>query len=302
MTPTATTGGELRFAAMGTEVLVLTQGHVPPGALDAVRELFAIREASLSRFRPESELSRLNRVAGRPVTVSPLLLATLETSLAAAAATGGAFDPTLGRQMAANGYDRPFGLPRGVTVLGMPPSGPGGGWRRIALDRSRRTVTLPLGIALDVGGIAKGMTVDAAAALLGERGVDALVSAGGDMRVAGATEWQVMLTETPEPMQITLSQGALATSSSVRRNWMLDGTRRHHLLDPRTGAPADSGLRSVSVAAGTCAQAEVAAKAGFVLGPVAGHAFLEGLGLAGLMTPTAGPPIPVGAWPRGHHA
>jgi thiamine biosynthesis lipoprotein len=285
---------------MGTEVVVLTAGRMPGNAVDGVRTLFEAREAALSRFRPDSELSHVNRGAGRPVPVSPLLFHAVDAALRGAAATGGAFDPTLGRQMAANGYDRPFGFPRGVTVLGMPPAGPGGGWREVRLDPILRTVTVPVGVALDLGGIAKGMAVDAAAALLEDEGVEsALVSAGGDMRVAGTdgADWQVGLTETPEPHQVTLSRGALATSSSTRRTWIRDGIRHHHLLDPRTGAPADSGLRSVSVAAATCEQAEVAAKAAFVLGPGGGRRFLDALGLPGLLTPTAGAPVPVGAWP-----
>jgi thiamine biosynthesis lipoprotein len=279
---------EFRFPAMGTEVVVLTLGRAPAGAVARVRELFAMREQALSRFRPTSELSLLNRRAGRATQVSPLMLETVDAAIRAARATGGAFDPTLGRQLAANGYDRSFGLPSRLTILGMPPAGPGGGWRAIAVDATRRTVTVPVGVALDFGGIAKSMAVDAA-----------LVSAGGDMRVAGpgSHDWQIGLSDTPAPRQITLSRGALATSSSSRRTWVQDGSRRHHLLDPRTGAPVDSGLRSVSVAARTCEQAEVAAKAAFVLGPARGGEFLEALGLAGLMIPTAGPPIPVGAWP-----
>ncbi len=300
MIPAPASTREVRFPAMGTEVVVLTTGRMPAGAAARVRELFATREAALSRFLPTSELSRLNRSAGRAMEVSPLMLETVDAAIRAAAATGGAFDPTLGRQMAAIGYDRPFGLPRRVTVLGMPPAGPGGGWRGIAIDPARRTVTVPVGIALDFGGIAKGMAVDAAARLFDDAGVDAgLVSAGGDMRIvgAGAGDWQVGLSDTPAPWQITLSDGALATSSSSRRTWTHDGIRRHHLLDPRTGAPVDSGLRSVSVAARTCEQAEVAAKAAFVLGAERGGEFLGALGLAGLMTPTVGAPIPVGGWP-----
>ena len=291
---------KIRFPAMGTEVTVLLTGTVPVGTVGRIRALFAHWEETLSRFRADSELSRLNRHAGRPVAVGPLLWRVVVAALSAAEATAGAFDPTLGRQMAANGYGRSFGLPQRVTVLGMPPAGPGGGWRRITLDPAARAVTLPLGIALDAGGIAKGMAVDAAAVLLCDAGVEAgLVSAGGDMRVTGRRDagWQVGLGDTPGPSQVTLSEGALATSSTSRRTWVQGGVRRHHLLDPRTGEPAASGLRSVSVAARTCEQAEVAAKAAFVLGPDRGARFLESLALPGLLTPTSGPPVPVGSWP-----
>lgn len=291
---------QARFPAMGTEVTVMIAGRAPTGTLERVRGLFAERERILSRFRPESELSRLNSRAGRATRVGPILFAAIDAALRAAAATGGAFDPTLGRQMAANGYDRSFGLPAGVTVLGMPRADPGGGWRDVTIVARDRMVTLPLGIALDLGGIAKGMAVDAAARLMDDDGVEAgLVSAGGDMRVTGhgGEGWQVGLADTPGPRQITLTGGALATSSSARRTWIQAGVRKHHLLDPRTGEPAASGLRSVSVAARTCEQAEVAAKAAFVLGLNRGAAFVESLRLAALLTPVAGPPITVGSWP-----
>ena len=156
----------VRFAAMGTDVVLVLDRRAPIEAEEVVQDLFEAWGEALSRFRPGSDLSRLNRSAGRPARAAPLLLQVLEAALAAARATGGAFDPTLGRQMAAVGYDRPFG----PTLSGAPghagSSRPGGGWRRVALDRGRGTIALPTGVALDLGGIAKGMAVDAALALL----------------------------------------------------------------------------------------------------------------------------------------
>lgn len=297
----ATSTREVRFPAMGTEVVVLTAGHAPAGAVARVRGLFALREEALSRFLPTSELSRLNRSAGRAMEVSPLMLETVDAAIRAAAATGGAFDPTLGRQMAAIGYDRPFGLPRRVTVLGMPPAGPGGGWREIAVDPARGTVTVPVGTALDFGGIAKGMAVDAAAVALRRAGVaEALVSAGGDLAVFGRPPgrpgWPVAVEGVGGP-PVWVAHGALATSSVSRRRWRQGDVERHHLLDPRTGDPAASGLRSVSVAAARCARAEVAAKVALILGPADGAAFLADRGLSGLLVPDEGPPLAVGGWP-----
>ena len=100
------------FPAMGTTVTVLFDGDVPTGALGEVRELFERWEATLSRFRPDSELSRLDREAGREMPASPLLRRVTSAALRAAAATGGVFDPTLGRRLAAIGYAAPFGSPQ----------------------------------------------------------------------------------------------------------------------------------------------------------------------------------------------
>jgi thiamine biosynthesis lipoprotein len=291
----------VRFAAMGTEVVLVLERRAPIEAEAAVQNLFAAWEETLSRFRPGSALARLNRSAGRPVRVAPLLLRVLEAALAAARATGGAFDPTLGRQIAAAGYDRAFG----PTLSGGPgrpgPGRPGGAWREVALDRERGTVTLPSGAALDLGGIAKGMAVDASLALLRRAGVgSALVSAGGDLAVSGPPPpggWSIALPESPGHERVTLHGGALATTSVARRHWLQGGRPRHHLLDPRTGEPARSDLWAVTVAAATCEQAEVAATAAFVLGARAGEEFLRARRLPALLTPVAGVPRPVGPWP-----
>lgn len=271
---------------MGTTVSILFVGDLPAGAAGAVRNLFVGWEAILSRFRPESELSRVNRAAGTPTTVGPLLESVLTVAVDAARATDGLFDPTLGRQMSAIGYNRSFEGPLRLVGGTFVRDLPAGGWRDIQIDAQKRTVSIPAGTALDFGGIAKGMAVDAAASLLSEFGVEtALVNAGGDMRVArpDTAEWQIGFDEAKD-RAVTLTSGGIATSGVTKRRWMQDGVERHHLIDPRTGLPSQSELRSVSVAASTCAQAEVAAKVTLILGFDAGTAFLERLNLPGLMT------------------
>lgn len=271
---------------MGTTVSILFAGDLPPGAAGAVRNLFAGWEALLSRFRPESELSRVNRSAGTPTTVRPLLRSVLTVAVDAARATDGLFDPTLGRQMSAIGYNRSFEGPLRLVGGTFVRDLPAGGWRDIHIDAATNRITIPPGTALDFGGIAKGMAVDAAASLLAEFGVEAaLVNAGGDMRVArdDAAEWQIGFDEAKDHA-VTLAGGGIATSGVTKRRWMQDGVQRHHLIDPRTGLPSQSELRSVSVAASTCAQAEVAAKVALILGVEAGTAFLERFELPGLMT------------------
>lgn len=294
------------FRAMGTTVsLLLPEGRRASDGAELARTLFAEWEATLSRFRPESELSRLNARVGEPVGVSPLLYEVLEIALRAAAATGGVYDPTLLRQLIAAGYSRSFDeLPREqAPLVGWGALTPGGGWRGIRRDPARHEVTLPRGVGLDFGGIAKGMAVDATLALLGERGIEpALVNAGGDLAVAGLPPgepaWPISVPGVGEERwSVPLARGAMATSGLARRQWRQGGERRHHLLDPRTGAPTENGLWSVSVVTGRCAQAEVAAKAAFVLGPAEGAAFLERIGVAGLLVAEDGRRTLAGPWP-----
>lgn len=293
------TTSQLRFRAMGTAVSVLVDGR-RSGAVAGVRTLFETWEATLSRFQPASELCRLNAAAGRPTEVGELLYTVADSALAAARATGGAFDPTLGTQLVAAGYAESFDIPSTARFRLTPPR-PGGAWRHIVLDPAARTICLPSGAALDLGGIAKGMAVDAAVALLRAGGVvNALVNAGGDMRMIDGPDawWPVGLTDVPEEF-VTLRGGALATSSTSRRRWRLGGQNLHHLIDPRTGAPSASGVWSASVAAPTCAQAEVAAKTALILGPTAGARFLTDHGYAGILSRVRDTPVRVGAWPAG---
>lgn len=289
-----------RFPAMGSEVTVLGRESLRRRDVEAVKQLFWEREAALSRFHPTSELSRLNARAGTPMRVSAILFDAVVAACRAARATNGAFDPTLGRQIVSAGYARSFGI--GPAVTRNTSADSGGGWREVMFDYEQSTVMLPAGVALDLGGIAKGMAVDAAVDVLEATGVKAaLVSAGGDLRVIGSFTtpgWLVALEDTADQQRVTLTTGALATSSISRRRWVLDGVPMHHLLDPGTGRPARSGLRSVTVSAPTCEQAEVAAKAAFVLGRKDGTNFLEAHGLHGVLTPLLGSPAEAGGWPR----
>jgi thiamine biosynthesis lipoprotein len=277
-----------RFRAMDCDVRVLLPHRHRTQAF-AVAHLFADWDRRLSRFRPESELSRLNAAAGRPVDVSRLLDGVLRRALAAAEATDGLFDPTLGRRISALGYAETFahagrGDPALEHVL---PHAAKTRWRDVSIDPAG-TVTVPAGVAIDLGGIAKGLAVDRSLALLRALGVpSALVSAGGDLAVAGSLPggrpWPVAVEEPRTEETILLRCGALATSSTERRRWRAHGREEHHLLDPRTGDPAATGILRATVAAPTCEQAEVAAKAALILGPARGAAFLEERGLTGLL-------------------
>ena len=289
------------FRAMGSDVRVL----VPADSADAcavVESLFADWEAVLSRFRPESDLSRANAGAGQPVQVDRLLVDVTTAALAAARATRGLFDPTLEHDLVRIGYDRSF---ENVDAPCPPAAGPrpGGSWNAVKVDRERSTVTVPPGRGLDLGGIAKGMAVDAGLDWLAEEGVDtALVSAGGDLAVRGqlpgAAPWPIRVGDDAGGFVLPLLRGALATSGTTGRRWRQGALHRHHVVDPRTGEPSRSGLQQVTVAAATCRAAETAATAALVAGPVLGRRLVEAWGLSGLLVDDCGRTVAAGRWPR----
>jgi thiamine biosynthesis lipoprotein len=240
-----------RFESMGCEVVV---GGATTPELRAVEALFAERDRVFSRFRPDSELSRVNRSAGRFVAVSPLFAQTLAVALHAARETDGVVDPTLGAALEAAGYDRDFAS---LAPVDEPPgAGRPGAWRSVLLIGRR--VGVPRGLRLDLNGVVKSLAVDDALKLLSGPG---FVSAGGDVAARG--ELTVAL---PDGESVLLRQGALATSSSAKRRWTRNGKVQHHLVDPATGAPSASPWEQVTACGASCLAADVAAKAGFLLG------------------------------------
>jgi thiamine biosynthesis lipoprotein len=291
--------GEHRFRSMGCAVSVLA----PAERRDAgprARQVIDAWDDRFSRFRSGSELEHLNDAGGRPFAVSPEMVAVVETALRAARASDGLFDPLLGGRLRELGYDRTFTeLPsdrphRPVSVWRS------GGWREIVVDAARGTVQLPAGHRLDLGGIAKGMAVDAALATLVTEGMPfAAVNAGGDLAVFGlppGQSWWNVAIDGPRPMVVAVREGALATSSVLRRRWRVAGTQRHHLIDPRTGMPAEGPIVQASVAAATCAAAEVAAKLAVLSDLPAAISLLESSRLAALLVGARGEAWRVGTW------
>ena len=294
--------GREEFWAMGTTISLLLPESRLQARVSAVRSLFSEWEQTLSRFLPESELSRLNRHAGEPVVVSDLLYTVMSSAIAAAQATGGVYDPTLLGQMVQLGYDRSFDkLPSSLPESTLQVK-PGGGWNGIQINDSHRLVRLPAGVGLDFGGIAKGMAVDASLERLQSMGIDtALVNAGGDLAVLGLPpseeHWQIAVPGKDTSWSIPLRRGAMATSGIARRHWQQGKHQRHHLLDPRTGEPAQTDLWSVTVVADHCEQVEVAAKVAFVLGSKEGATFLRDRQLAGLLIHRDGTWEATADWP-----
>jgi thiamine biosynthesis lipoprotein len=271
-----------RFSAMGCEVEV---GGATAREAEAIERIFQARDRQFSRFREDSELSRVNRSRREIVTVSKTFGQMVERALTAAAATGGLIDPTLGNALEAAGYDRDFDElePRPeVARTGAP-----GRWRAVRMVG--RLLIRPVGVELDLNGVVKGQTVDEAVDLLSG---DGFVTAGGDY--AGRGEFDVAL---PGGGSVRVTRGGLATSGTTKRRWLRAGIWQHHLIDPLSGRPAESPWEQVTVSAGTCLQADVAAKAAFLLGPD-GPAWLDKRGLAGRFLPEAGPPLLNRAWQR----
>jgi FAD:protein FMN transferase len=304
----------------------------------AERELNAIDRAC-SRFRVDSEITKVNANAGRAVHVSPLLMEALALALRAAETTAGDVDATIGAALALAGYDRDWrlldspgtvqptsqtpgappnalsstadapGAPPDARITSRPPAAirVARGWRRVVLDRERGTVRMPAGAMLDLGATAKSWAADRAARAAAEAGeCGALVAIGGDIAVSGPAPergWLIRVTddhrsdERAPGQTVSIVSGGLATSSTSVRRWSHAGRARHHILDPATGEPAPGFWRTVSAAAASCADANIATTASIVRGQQA-LAWLRALGLPARLVEGNGRVHTVGDWPE----
>jgi FAD:protein FMN transferase len=292
----------------GLARLVVTRPDGLEAAWQAVEATLRGVDLAYSRFRPDSELSRVNANPGMTHEVSPLLAAAIAVALRAARQTDGAVDPTLGGAMRSAGYD--------VTFADVPPRGPAlnlvarpvARWRLVRFDERERTVQLPAGVELDLGATGKGLAADlAAAAALAAAGPGAgvLVSLGGDIATAGEApggSWVVQVGEDSRaPISrgeetVSIRSGAIATSSTTVRRWLRGEAVLHHILDPRTGLPASGPWRTASIVARTCAEANLAATAAIVKGDGA-VAWLQATGVPARLVGTDGDITRVGGWP-----
>ena len=301
------------WRALGTLVQLLV---TDPRCLAEARRLLTadLAEVDLacSRFRADSEIiCSLRMVKGRPVRISPLLAEAIAVALRAASLTDGDVDPTVGAAMSAVGYDRDFeqvqrtGPPLALTVRTVP------GWREVHLEG--RSLTMPAGVQLDLGATAKAWAADRAATRIAARlGCGVLVSLGGDIAVAGSVPeggWRIRVQDvTGSPADppagpyalIAIRDGGLATSSTAARRWQRGGDVLHHILDPRTGLPAEAVWRTVSVAARTCADANAASTAAIIRGRRA-LGWLAQLGLPARLVDTTGVVFTVAGWPDEPH-
>jgi FAD:protein FMN transferase len=302
---TPSTTRSIEFDALGTTALVATlDPDSLPEAVHAVTREIAAIDAACSRFRADSELARVNASAGRFVEIGDVLCSAIGAALAAAVSTGGLVDPTVGRSLLALGYRHDFHSSPPSQEPGFCVSA-AGHWREIELDDARGRVRIPAGVALDLGATAKALAADRAAAAAGGICSGILVSLGGDISVAGRppeTGWVVRVTDDHRapldaPGQtIAIETGGLATSSTTVRAWQRGGVAVHHIVDPATGTPVAATWRTVSVAATTCLDANVAATAAIVLGRGAVE-WLTGRALPGRLVHTAGDVVTVAGWP-----
>lgn len=288
--------------ALGTTAEVVTAG-AGPGAQAAVDRVLDEVDLLASRFRPDSELAGLNASSSEEVELSPALAAMLGAALAWAQRTYGLLDPTVGAAVIEAGYSGDFetldkeqgGELR--TRCEVP------GWWRLELSGTR--LRRPRGTQIDLGSVAKAGASDrAAAAVFGDLGEAVLVSLGGDIATAGpvpSAGWVIRVADdhradagTPG-QTLALAARGLATSSRAVRRWRRSGSEAHHLVDPRSGAPATGPWRTVSVAAGSCLEANAYSTAALVGGRT-GRALLEAAGAAARLVTADGRALHLGGW------
>lgn len=255
-------------------------------AAAAVRGLLEAIDARLSRFRPDSELSALNRDPRTTVPASPLLRRAVAAALWAAARSHGLVDPTLLPALERLGYRgsrahaAPASLDRARAAAPPPRAArahPDGRWRAIAVDDDRGTIVRPAGLRLDTGATTKGLAADVAARLLADRD-RYVVDCAGDLRVRAPRPIEVRV-EHPlthaTAHTLLVAGGGVATSGIGRRIWLRgDGRVAHHLLDPSTGEPAWSGLLQVTALAAGALHAETLAKHALLAGAPAARRLL----------------------------
>lgn len=288
------------WAAMGTTCRTLLLGPDADVRTAAAVARVAALEARWSRFLPDSDVTRLNGADGEPTRLHPETIDLLIDATLWWEVTDGLFDPTILAALEAAGYDRDRRTGHGPIRAGSPAAG----LADIRIDAAGLLVQLPPGVRIDLGGIGKGRAVD----LVADEHSDCtggLVELGGDLRVWGRPPqgdpgWAIAVRDLRDGGQLALLgllDGAVATSSTLARRWQDGDATAHHLIDPRTGRPADGDIVSVTVVAGRAAAAEVLAKSALVAGSIDGATgLLERHGVAALVVPLAGPPAAVGGF------
>lgn len=274
---------------MGSDCHVMVTGG-PPHLLEDSLARIEDLEQKWSRFRSTSEVSTLNNRAGTPVIISPETEELLQRALDARALTGGLFEPTILGDLIRAGYDRPFEQIEDETESGVSNMIQG------SINLIGRTALIAPGVGFDPGGIGKGLAADIVgreAMAAGAGGV--CVNIGGDVRVSGQPgfggNWPISIDhpEMEQPLAVVeISDGAVATSTSLIRRWDVDGQTRHHLIDPSTGRPAVTDLELVAIIAGSAWLAEAWTKAAFLTPGTRWLDLMAEVGLEGIGVTTRG--------------
>ncbi len=268
---------------MGCEMLAVLESNMLSQTLPVVTQWFEQWEQILSRFRYDSELTRLNQIHDHPVQVSEVLWDVYQAALKAEQLTGGLVSPTVLNAMLEAGYDRPFDemadrtipLTGSIQTVDSPRM-------EVTSNEANRTITLSRGIGLDFGGVAKGWAAHQTMEWLQTEG-PALVDAAGDIAISGpradGSPWQIGVADPfhkgRESEVLFLNRCGVATSGKDRRRWFQDGVLKHHIINPITNQPAETDILTVTVVAPDVMQAEAAAKAAFIQGSEPGLEWIE---------------------------
>ncbi len=285
---------KIAFRAMGCQMMAAldSPGRRAQERLEQAPLWFEEWEQSLSRFRSNSELSRLNRSGGVPQAVSQTLWDVFQAALQAERRSLGLVTPLVLEALEAAGYNRSFAeMPASIAANNQGAGRPAEDLSAVIWDANSRTIQLPVGARLDFGGIAKGWAAQQAAQRLHLYG-PALVDAGGDIAISALQSdgqpWPVAIEDPLDPQAeiglLLLGRGGVATSGKDYRRWQQGGIWKHHIIDPRTGSPAETDVLSATILAPSVLEAEAAAKTVMILGSRAGLEWLEARPtLAGLL-------------------
>ena len=273
------------FRAMNSDIILAAEGEKTEAGFEAARTLIEALEKRFTRFSESSELSRMNRSAGEWFSASPEMFEMIETALDCFHATSGLFNPAVLPNLKQIGYTRSMDeiRLRNVGPQPAPVIGPSISFDSILLNRDLLSIYLPRGLQIDLGGIAKGWIAERATRLLADYSPACAVSAGGDIffigHPFGETGWAVGLEDPRDVSEdlttLWIEEGAVATSSITKRVWNQSGIPRHHLIDPRSGQPAETNWLSVTVFAPQAATAETFAKAILIGGRPFAHRLIN---------------------------
>ncbi len=268
-----------QFRAMNTVILLEAEDPEAAQAFDTAQSFIEISEQRFTRFKETSELSALNRSAGNWFSASSEMMELMTTAMHCHKATGGLFDPSVLPYLEAAGYTQSMDQ---LWLLGpnqqsehYPHKGTSP-FTAVEIDKTKNRIRLPKDMKIDLGGIAKGWIAEKAAKLMAVHSPVCAANAGGDMFLIGhprgQQNWEIILEDPRNPTQdlmiLLIEKGAVATSSVTKRVWHQGEVKRHHLIDPRSGQPAEAMWLSVTVFAPNAALAETFAKSILIAGPI----------------------------------
>jgi FAD:protein FMN transferase len=276
-----------RFPSMSTVVQISINHELFANDMMPIYKLFDLIEATCSRFRLDSELSRLNQQVEKEVNVSSEMFSIVTAALRFHEETEGIFNPSILSTLESHGYSKSIERIKGKELAITSPSSVATiNSKPFTLNESNQSVTLLSKI--DLGGIAKGWVIDRAIQLLEGLGYG-FINVGGDIRIFGSLPSPLNIgIESPFSEEeiissIQVEKGALATSTTMKRKWLMNGEWTHHLIDTQTGKPSESKIVSATVTAPTALEADVWAKTVLLLGEQKGQEWISRKGVTSVL-------------------